>query len=223
MDLLEFIDLRARLGQEKKYVVVDRTAVFCDDSSVFEFAKQWDSAATLLETHNLVSGARVLFELAKALFKWREPDAEELKMDYPIAFHEHCVWLAANLCLTASHFKMIEKVESDADRAGLFRGLQTLASRNSPYGGPVNSMLEAALQSVQKRCLEEAQLASAHWHFQARHVREAITILEEIPESKRTKLLFATIKSYNKGKVPEASLYSVQLLAPAIPIPSINI
>ena len=220
-DLLQFVDHRATAAEGGYFVSVEQTAIFCDDTRVLDFAKTWDKIYQLLELHDFTGSARALFSLASELFKWRTTDAEDIKYDFPIAFQEHVVWLCGNLCMCISHFKMIEKIENSDNRGGLFRGLQTLASKTSPYGGCENKTLEQTLNVVQQRCLEEAQVASIHSHFNARRIKEAVTILSEIPETKKTKILRQTIKSYCRGSIPESGVYTNALLVKQIEVPSL--
>jgi hypothetical protein len=219
-DLLEWTEGRAVMGVEAKYVTVFDRAIFCTDPAIFGFAKTWGSVFTMMEQQDFVGASRDLFAMGERAFKWCNSEDSVLKVQYPIAFHEHGIWLAGNLCICIGHFKMIEKITDRHDiRAGLFRSLQTLASKSSPYGGVAIPELEQSLNIVQMRCLEEAQMASAHWHFNARRLKEAATLLEELAPCKRVTLLQQTLKSYNKGAMPQTEVYSLQLLAPAVDIP----
>jgi len=216
-DLLSWTEYRPIVNDSGRFVAVGKSAIFSEDARLFKATKSWLAAYTALESQDFLAASKEFLCLAEFQFKWIDC---LFKDPFPVAFHEHALWLAGNLCLCISHFKHIEKVDDAANRAGLFRSLQTLASRTSPYGG-FKTEVEEALNIVQRRAEEEAAAASAHWHLAARRVREAVTVLETVPDSKRKAILMHTIRAYNKNVLPQADIFTVQLLAPAIEIPRV--
>jgi hypothetical protein len=225
MELLKWVADAPRLGVPNAYVIIRDQAVFCTAALMFDIVEKWVEAVTHVEQGAFKEAGTSLMQCARLCLQWSDEDSVTLKARYPIAFHEHAVWLCGNFMQCSAHFKIIETIPSHKSRGGLFRGLQARASKTSPYGGFETKVIEQELTFLQMRCLEEAKLASAHHFLETGDAFAAAAIIANIQNSSKTvskkvQLFQETLKIYAPQlKTASVPLYTHLMLVDEIEPP----